>query len=95
MAILSALLDGRQQAQKMTPPVKFEAERVITIDDSGWGFPLLGTLIGLHDSLDNSIHIGEVTVKYYQSPFYERKDYLYEASRCRTFKMSQSTENFP
>ena len=80
MAILSALLDGRQQAQKMTPPANHEAGRVITIDDSGWGFPLLGTLIGLHDSLDNSIHIGEVPVKYYQSPFFERKDYLYEAA---------------
>ncbi len=79
-AILSALLVGRQQAQKMAPPAKFEAERVISIDDSGWGFPLLGTLIGMHDSLDNSIHIGEVPVKYYQSPFFERKDYLDEAA---------------
>jgi len=76
MATLTALLDGRQQAQKMAPPAKYEASRVISIDDSGWGFPLLGTLIGLHDSLDNSIHIGEVSVKYYQSPFFERKDYL-------------------
>ena len=80
MATLAALLDGRQQDQQMVPPVKFEAGRVISIDDSGWGFPLLGTLIGLHDSLDNSIHIGEVLVKYYQSPFFERKDYLYEAA---------------
>jgi hypothetical protein len=80
MAFLAALLDGRQQVQKLAPPAKPEAERVISIDDSGWGFPLLGTLIGLHDSLDNSIYIGEVPVKYYQSPFFERKDYLYEAA---------------
>jgi hypothetical protein len=80
MSVFSALLDGRQHAQKMTPPAKPEAGRVITIDDSGWGFPLLGTLIGLHDSLDNSIHIGEVPVKYYQPPFFERKDYIYEAA---------------
>ena len=80
MAILVALLDGQQQTQKMALPEKFEAGRVISIDDSGWGFPLLGTLIGLHDSLDNSIHISEVPVKYYQSPFFERKDYLYEAA---------------
>jgi hypothetical protein len=80
MAILSALLDGQQHAQKMAPPAKFEANRVISIDDSGWGFPLLGTLIGLHDSLDNSIHIGEVPVKYYQPPSFERKDYLHIAA---------------
>ncbi|MDO8725627.1 MAG: hypothetical protein Q7J35_06135 [Candidatus Methanoperedens sp.] len=58
-AILAALLEGRQLARKIVPPAKPEASRVISIDDSGWGFPLLGTLIGLHDSLDNSIHIGE------------------------------------
>jgi hypothetical protein len=80
MAILAALLDGRQHAHQMVPPAKPEAGRVISIDDSGWGFPLLGTLIGLHDSLDNSIHIGEVPVKYYQSPYFERKDYLYAAA---------------
>lgn len=79
-ATLAALLDGRQQAPQMVPPAKSEASRVISIDDSGWGFPLLGTLIGLHDSLDNSIHIGEVPVKYYQSPFFEQKDYLNEAA---------------
>src|SRR3989304_85888 len=43
-AILAELLDGRQQTQKIVRPAKFEAERVISIDDSGWGFPLLGTL---------------------------------------------------
>jgi hypothetical protein len=79
MAILVALLGGRQQAPLMVPPARLEAGRVISIDDSGWGFPLGGTLVGLHDSLDNSIHIGEVPVKYYQSPFFERKDYLYIA----------------
>jgi hypothetical protein len=81
MATLEALLDGRQHAQKMAQPANHEASRIISIDDSGWGFPLLGTLIGLHDSLDNSIHIGEVLVKYYQSPFFERKDYLYAAAQ--------------
>ncbi|MDO8726909.1 MAG: hypothetical protein Q7J35_12640 [Candidatus Methanoperedens sp.] len=79
-AIFATLLDGRQHAQWMTPPAKFEAERVISIDDSGWGFPLLGTLIGLHDSQNNSIHIGEVPVKYYQPPSFERKDYLHIAA---------------
>jgi len=70
MAVLSALL--AESSQGILP----EQGRVISIDDSGWGFPLGGTLVGLHDSLDNSIHIGEVPVKYYQSPYFERKDYL-------------------
>jgi hypothetical protein len=74
MAVLAALL--AESSQGILP----EQGRVISIDDSGWGFPLLGTLVGLHDSLDNSIHIGEVSVKYYQSPFFERKDYLYIAA---------------
>ncbi len=74
MAVLAALLSESSQG---TLP---EPGRVISIDDSGWGFPLGGTLVGMHDSLDNSIHIGEVTVNYYQSPFFERKDYLYIAA---------------
>src|SRR5665811_1998025 len=41
--------------------------RIISIDDSGRGFPLGGTLVGLHDSFDNSFHYGEVTVGYYLS----------------------------
>ena len=54
--------------------------RVISIDDSGWGFPLGGTLVGLHDSFDNSFHYGEVTVGYYQSPLFEEKAYLWAAA---------------
>src|SRR3990172_11294987 len=38
-AILVALLDGRQQASQMVPPAEPEPSRVISIDDSGWGFP--------------------------------------------------------
>lgn len=58
----------------MIPP------RVISIDDSGWGFPLLGTLVGVHNSLDNSIHIAEVPVVHYQSPGFEAKTYLQSAA---------------
>jgi hypothetical protein len=54
--------------------------RIISIDDSGWGFPLGGTLVGLHDSFDNSFHYGEVTVGYYQSPLFEEKAYLWAAA---------------
>ncbi len=54
--------------------------RIISIDDSGWGFPIGGTLVGLHDSFDNSFHFGEVTVSYYQSPCFEKKAYLWAAA---------------
>ncbi len=56
------------------------SRRIISIDDSGWGFPVGGTLVGLHDSLNNSIHIGEVPVQYYQSPCFEKKGYLFAAA---------------
>ncbi|VVB87183.1 Uncharacterised protein [uncultured archaeon] len=59
MAVLVALLS---ESPRMALP---DPTRIISIDDSGWGFPLLGTLVGLHDSLDDSLHIGEVSVKYY------------------------------
>lgn len=77
MATLAVLLSGQQQAPRR---VSSEPGRVISIDDSGWGFPLQGTLVGLHDSLDNSIHIGEVPVQYYQSPCFEKKGYLFAAA---------------
>ena len=48
MATLVALLSGQPQAPQRASS---EPGRVISIDDSGWGFPLLGTLVGLHDSL--------------------------------------------
>ena len=43
--------------------------RVISIDDSGWRFPIGGTLVGLRDSLTERIVFDEVPVKYYQRHF--------------------------
>ncbi len=77
MTTLTTLLSGQPQAPRR---VTSEPGRVISIDDSGWGFPLKGTLVGLHDSFDNSIHIGEVPVQYYQSPCFEKKGYLFAAA---------------
>jgi len=59
-----------------------ESRRIISIDDSGWGFPIGGTLVGLHDSLDNSLHYGEVAVAYYQNPHFEGKAYLWAAANA-------------
>ncbi len=84
MATLVSLLEEPQQApQKIAEDVSCVNKvppRIISIDDSGWGYPLGGTLVGLHDSFDNSIHFGEVSVSYYQSPGFERKDYLWAAA---------------
>lgn len=51
------------------------------IDDSGWGFPLGGVLIGIWDSRTQQFMTGEVPVMYFQSPSFERKDYLRIASQ--------------
>ena len=59
-----------------------ESRRIISIDDSGWGFPIGGTLVGLHDSFDNSLHYGEVAVAYYQNPHFEGKAYLWAAANA-------------
>jgi hypothetical protein len=54
--------------------------RIISIDDSGWGFPIGGTLVGLHDSLTERIVFDDVPVKYYQFPLFEKKTYLHVAA---------------
>lgn len=47
MATFVALLSGHPQAPHR---VSSEPGRVISIDDSGWSFPIGGTLVGLHDT---------------------------------------------
>ncbi|MBU4223258.1 MAG: hypothetical protein KKA10_16825 [Euryarchaeota archaeon] len=42
--------------------------------------PMLGTLVGLHDSLTGRIVFDDVPVKYYQSPLFEKKTYLHVAA---------------
>ena len=53
--------------------------RTIFIDDSGVGFPLQGILIGAYDTKTNKIEIGEVSVKFFQTPKFENQEYLDEA----------------
>ena len=51
--------------------------RVIEIDDSGCGFPMLGVLCGLHDSLTNTTLYGEVPLCDFQtSSVCKKKKYL-------------------
>ncbi len=81
MAALLALLGGGSQVQALqVPPSAPGASRVISIDDSGWGFPLGGVLFGVHDSLTGKILTTEVRVEFFQSPRFERKEYLEQAA---------------
>lgn len=56
-------------------------DRIISIDDSGWGFPALGVLVGMHDSKDNSLHYAEVPVEFFQKDNFAQKIYLDEYAR--------------
>jgi len=74
MAALVALLS---ESPRTALP---EPGRIISIDDSGWGFPLLGVLIGVHDSRTGKILTDEIPVEYFQSPKFQEKRYLIHAS---------------
>ena len=52
---------------------------VIQCDDSGWGFPLLGVMVGMTDGKRVATRV--VDLKYFQSPLFEEKAYLDEYSR--------------
>lgn len=74
MATLVALLS---EPPRMALP---EPGRIISIDDSGWGFPLLGVIIGVHDSQTGQILTDEIPVEYFQPPKFQEKRYLICAS---------------
>jgi hypothetical protein len=50
MGVLDALLTNTAQSGHVSEPMEKKSERIITIDDSGWGFAIMGVLIGAHDS---------------------------------------------
>ena len=54
---------------------------LVKIDDSGWGFPLCGVLVGLHVEGEKRVHTGEIGVEYFKPDIFERKEYLKEYSR--------------
>jgi hypothetical protein len=69
--LLQEILDN-----KIKPPDS--SLKVVRIDDSGWGFPLLGVMIGINIVGDSKIWTDTVPVKYFQDPLWESKDYLNE-----------------
>jgi hypothetical protein len=54
-------------------------ELLIQVDDSGWGFPLGGVMIGATDG--KKVMTGIIDVKYFQEGLFESKRYLDEAAR--------------
>jgi hypothetical protein len=69
---LMSLLDRKEN--------KKHYDRIIYIDDSGFGMPIGGTLVGLYDSKTKKTYTAEIDVKFYQSPLFEEKRYLDEAA---------------
>lgn len=53
----------------------------VLIDDSMWGYPIGGTLMGVYRKATDSFQTKEVPVKYFQSPMFERKKYLDEIAK--------------
>ena len=62
---LTDMLEGREPAIK---------RRVVSVDDSGWGFPLGGVMIGATDG--ERVETGLVPVDYFQGERFERHEYL-------------------
>lgn len=71
--LMGLVYPGASSTQKPT-------ERVISIDDSGWGYPLLGVLFGVHDSRTGKIMTTEVGVEFFQPPRFGTKEYLEQAA---------------
>ncbi len=55
---------------------KFLYRRDIEIDDSGWGDLILGVVIGAHKLPDHKFLDRRIPVSCFQSPNFERKQYL-------------------
>ena len=55
--------------------------RTIFIDDSGWGFPLAGVLVGAYDTLTDSFKFKEIDVKFFQNQEFNKKSYLFEYAK--------------
>jgi hypothetical protein len=66
---LERLLSGKALAR----------EKIIKVDDAGWGFPLGGVMIGAE--ADGRIETGMVDVRFFQGKPFEAHAYLEEAAR--------------
>ncbi len=53
---------------------------IIKIDDSGWGFPLCGVMIGVTDEI--TLYTAVVPVEFFQGDKFTDKKYLKEYTKC-------------
>jgi hypothetical protein len=74
MIVLQELL-----GDKISPPDS--KLKLVQIDDSGFGSPLLGVMVGIHISGEDKVWTDAVPVIYFQDPLYETKAYLDEYAK--------------
>ena len=70
---LMDLINGKQK--------NGDYSRVIFVDDSGWGFPLAGVLVGAYDTSTNSFKFRDIDVKFFQGQEFNEKSYLFEYAK--------------
>ena len=56
-----------------------ESKKLLKIDDSGWGFPALGVMVGVCDGV--RIETDMVDVRFFKQGIFDRQEYLKEYSR--------------
>lgn len=61
--------------------IKKSLSRTIFIDDSGWGYPALGVLVGAYDTETKTFWFKEVDVKFFQGHAFKNKEYLEEYAK--------------
>ena len=66
--VLDAIISGEKNALKKSD------KAVISMDDSGWGFPLGGVLVGASD--EKSFYFDEVPVKFFKDGVMKSRKYL-------------------
>jgi hypothetical protein len=71
MILLQDILDNKIKAPD-------SSLKIVQIDDSGWGFPLLGVMVGVNIVGYSKIWTDVVPVKFFQDPLCESKAYLDE-----------------
>lgn len=83
LGALEEMLEGRSGIEK---------SRTVVVDDSGWGFPLGGVMLGAAEG--PRIETGLVPVEYFQGERFERHEYLLEAAHV-TFGLLQRLDAGP
>lgn len=56
--------------------IDITGKRIITLDDSGVGFPIGGVLYGVYDAATEKFYLKEIEVKFFQGFRFRKHDYL-------------------